>query len=130
MLHMEREEKGVLSTPLKGLGERFTSGYTRKLLAKAREELMLEVFQQAVVSTMISKLEESAPARRGTSFLHSTPGPQASLPSMVFRKALATLLSMPSRACLGEDYPGHWTDRHNAVQQELASLCSYAGVSC
>ena len=23
---------------------------------------------------------------------------------------------------------GHWTDRHNAVQQELAALCPYAGV--
>ena len=84
-----------------------------------------------------------------TSFLLSTPGPHSSLPSMVFREALATLLSMPSRVCLDrlgetvgktkvdmygerivlENLPGgHWTDMHNSVQQELASLCQYTGV--
>ena len=38
-MYLEREEEGVLSTPLEGLGEGCTTGYTRKLLSKAREEL-------------------------------------------------------------------------------------------
>jgi hypothetical protein len=50
MVYLEQdEEEGVLSTPLEGLGDRCTSGRTRKMLSKAREELRLEVFQQAVV---------------------------------------------------------------------------------
>ena len=151
----EREEvEGVLSVPLEGLGEGCTTGYTRKLLSRAREELRLEVFQQAVI------LHHNQRARGirswkerdnlTTSWLLSTPGPHSSLPSLVFAEALATLLSMPSRVCkdrLGEvvgrtrvdmfgeriileNLPGgHWTDRHNAVEQELAALCQYAGVS-
>ena len=77
------------------------------------------------------------------------PGPHSSLSAMVFQEALDTLLSMTSRACrdrLGETIGrtkvdmfgerlilknlagGPWTDRHNAVEQELAALCQYAGV--
>ena len=105
MVYLERaEEEGVLSVPLEGLGEGCTSGYTRKLLSRAREELRLEVFQQAVVlqhdqrARGISTWKERD--KLTTSFLLSTPGPHSSLPSMVFREALAT-----SRACgdrLGE----------------------------
>ena len=155
MVFLEREEEeGVLSVPLVGLGEGCTSGYTRKLLTRAREDLRLEVFQRAVVlhqdqrARGISSWKERD--KLSTAFLLSTPGPHSSLPALVFREALATLLSMPSRVCvdrLGEVIGrtkvdmygeriilenlagGHWTDRHNAVQQELAALCQYAGVA-
>ena len=110
MVYLEREEvEGVLSVPLEGLGEGCTTCYTRKLLSRAREELRLEVFQQAVI------LHHNQRARGirswkerdnlTTSWLLSTPGPHSSLPSLVLAEARASQRSMPSRVCkdrLGE----------------------------
>ena len=156
MAYLGREEEvveGVLGVPLEGLGEGSTTGHTRKLLSRAREELRLEVFQHAVAqhpdqrARGISSWKERD--KLTTSWLLSTPGPHSYLSSVVFAEALATLLSMPSRVCvdrLGEVVGrtrvdmfgeriilenlsgGHWTDRHTSVQQELAALCQYAGI--
>ena len=49
--YLGREVEGVLAVPLEGLGEGSTSGATRKLLSRAREELRLEVFQAGCLST-------------------------------------------------------------------------------
>ena len=75
--------------------------------------------------------------------MESTPGPHSSLPAIMFAEALTTLLLMSSRLCgdrLGEVIgktrvglygeriilenlaSGHWTERHNTVQQEQAAL--------
>ena len=84
-----------------------------------------------------------------TAFLLQGPGPHSKLSSPVMAEALATLLCLPSRVCmdrLGErvggsrvdrfgervicaNLPGgHFTARHNAMEQEIASICAYAGV--
>ena len=84
-----------------------------------------------------------------TAFLLQSPGPHSKLSSPVMAEALATLLCLPSRVCmdrLGEKVGGsrvdkfgervicatlpggHFTDRHNAMEQEISSICSYAGV--
>ena len=84
-----------------------------------------------------------------SAFLLSTPSPKYSLSSPIMAEALATMLCLPSRVCadrLGEkvgaskvdkfgvrvileNLPGgHWTDRHNAMEQEVAALCAYAGL--
>ena len=93
-----------LGKEVEGLGEGSTSGATRKLLSRAREELRLEVFEQAISlhrdrgARGISSWKERD--KLTTTYLLATPGPHAKLSSPVFAEALATLLSMPSRVCV------------------------------
>ena len=84
-----------------------------------------------------------------SAFLLSTPSPKYGLSSPIMAEALATMLCLPSRVCADrvgekiggskvdkfgvriilENLPGgHWTDRHNAMEQEVAALCAYAGL--
>ena len=71
-----------------------------------------------------------------SAFLLSIPGPSSSLSSPIFAEAVATLLGLPSRICTDrpgkkvggsrvilENLPGsHWTDRHNCMEQEVATI--------
>jgi hypothetical protein len=136
-----------------GIGEGSVTGSSRKLLTRAREELRLDVFEHAISlhrdrsARGISSWKERD--KLSSAFLLSNVGPRSGLSSPIFAEALATLLSLPSRVCkdrLGErvgasqvdrygekvilaNLPGgHWTSRHNAMEQEIASLCAYAGL--
>ena len=151
--YLGKELEGRLAERLEGLGAGSTKGATRKELSREREELRKEVFDRALTLHIdqrargVSSWKERD--KLTTAFLLSTPGPHTALSSPVFAEAVATLLSMPSRVCadrLGEKVGnsrvdmygeaiiaanlagGHWSVRHNAVEQELSSLCSYAGL--
>ena len=84
-----------------------------------------------------------------SAFLLSTPSPKYGLSSPIMAEAPATMLCLPSRVCadrLGEkvgaskvdkfgvrffleNLPGgQWTDRHNAMEQEVTALCAYTGL--
>ena len=151
--YLGKELEGPLSVGLEGLGAGSTKGATRKELSREREEMRKEVFERALTlhrdqrARGVSSWKERD--KLTTAFLLSTPGPHSGLSSPVFAEAVATLLSMPSRVCVdrvGEKVGnsrvdlygeaiisanlagGHWTVRHNTVEQELSSLCSYAGL--
>ena len=154
LTYLGRElEDGPFSMAVAGVGEGSTTGAMRKTITRAREELRLEVFEQAIAlhpnqqGRGVSSWKERD--KLTTAFLLSIPGPNSSLSSPIFAEALATLLCLPSRVCadrLGErvggsrvdlhgervileNLPGgHWTDRHNAMEREVAALCSYAGL--
>ena len=153
-LGRELEESGSpFSVPLAGVGEGSTTGATRKVLVRAREEIRLEVFSRAISlhpdqkGVGVSSWKERD--KLTTAFLLSIPGPSSSLSSPIFAEALATLLCLPSRVCTDrvgekvgssrvdkfgvrvilENLAGnHWVDRHNSLEQEVAALCSYAGL--
>ena len=83
-----------------------------------------------------------------SAFLLSTPSPKYGLSSPIMAEALATMLCLPSRVCADrvgekvggskvdkfgvrilENLPGgHWIDRHNSMEQEVAALCAYSGI--
>ena len=148
-----REFEGPLSVPVAGIGEGSTTGATRKILSRAREELRLALFERSL------KLERDRTLRGlsswkerdklSTAFLLSGPGPHYGLTSPVFAEAVAVQLCLPSRVCIDrigekvgasrvdqygervilENPPGgHWTTRHNSMEQELASLCAWSGM--
>ena len=150
-----KEVEGPAAAEVGGIGDGATTGATRKLLARAREEWRFDCFEQclalqgreAIKGRAISSWKERD--KLCTAFLLQSPGPHSKLTSPVMAEALATLLCLPSRVCmdrLGEKVGnarvdrfgervicavlpgGHNTDRHNAMEQEIASLCSYAGV--
>ena len=123
------------------------------LLSKAREELRLDTFERSVKLARHNRAKGLSSWKErdklSTAWLLSTPGPHYSLSSPVFAEALATLLALPSRACMDrlgekvghsrvdrfgeriilEQLPGgHWTRRHDAMEQEVASLCAWAGL--
>ena len=113
-----RELEGPLAATLEGLGEGSTTGATRKLLSKAREELRLDVFERSISLQAHNRARGLSSWKERdklcTAFLLSTPGPHSSLSSPVFAEAMATLLSLPSRACmdrLGERVGGSRVDR-------------------
>ena len=154
LTYLGREmEEGPFSVPVAGVGEGSTTGATRKVLTRAREEIRLEVFGMAISlhpnqqGRGVSSWKERD--KLTTAFLLANPGPSSSLSSSIFAEALATLLCLPSRVCVDrlgekvggsrvdphgeriilENLPGgHWIDRHNLMEQEVAALCSYAGV--
>ena len=146
-------EEGPFSVPVAGVGEGSTSGATRKLLVRAREELRLEVMERAISlhpdqrGVGVSSWKERD--KLSSAFLLSTPSPKYGLSSPIMAEALATMLCLPSRVCADrvgekvggskvdkfgvrvilENLPGgHWIDRHNAMEQEVAALCAYAGL--
>ena len=153
-VYLGRElDEGPFAVPVAGVGEGSTTGATRKVLTRAREELRLEVFSRAITlhpqqrGKGVSSWKERD--KLSSAFLLSIPGPSSSLSSPIFAEAVATLLCLPSRICtdrlgekvggsrvdkLGErvileNLPGgHWTDRHNSMEQEVAAICSYAGL--
>ena len=49
--YLGRDLEGPMASPVAGVGEGSTTGATRKLLSKAREELRLEVFERAISTT-------------------------------------------------------------------------------
>ena len=131
----------------------FSLSATRKLLVRAREELRLEVMERAISlhpdqrGVGVSSWKERD--KLTSAFLLSTPSPKYGLSSPIMAEALATMLCLPSRVCadrLGEkvggskvdkfgvrvilkNLPGgHWTDRHNSMEQEVVALCAYAGL--
>ena len=122
---------------------------------RSREQTIREVFEHAVSIQNRRKLNIRGLSgikerdKLSTSFLLSLQGPRYGLSSPVFAEALATLLAMPSLVCrdragelvgrsrvdpfgvkvINAAIPGgHWTQRHNAIEHELAPLCSYASL--
>ena len=120
LTYLGRElEDGPFSVPVAGVGEGSTTGATRKTITRAREELRLEVFEQAIAlhpnqqGRGVSSWKERD--KLTTAFLLSIPGPNSSLSSPIFAEALATLLCLPSRVCadrLGERVGGSRVDLH------------------
>ena len=150
-----KEVEGPLSGQADGAGAGMDSKELRSTLSRGREQQRRDVFERALTlqsrrkkkGAGISSIKERD--KLSTAFLLSLPGPRYGLSSPVFVEALATLLAMPSLVCrdrVGEkvgrsrvdsfglkiinaNVPGgHWTTRHNAIEHELASLCTYAGV--
>ena len=150
-----KDMEGPAAVEVGAIGEGSTTGATRKLLARAREEWRFDCFElglarqgrEAAKGRAISSWKERD--KLCTAFLLQSPGPHSKLSSPVMAEALATLLCLPSRVCmdrLGEkvgksrvdrfgekvicaNLPGgHFTERHNAMEQELASICAYSGV--
>ena len=146
-------EEGPFSVPVAGVGEGSTTGATRKLLVRAREELRLEVMERAISlhphQRGVGVFSWKERDKLSSAFLLSTPSPKYGLSSPIMAEALATMLCLPSRVCADrvgekvggskvdkfgvriilENLPGgHWTDRHNAMEQEVAALCAYAGL--
>ena len=74
----------MLGVPLEGLGEGSTTGHTRKLLCRAREELRLEVFQHAVAQHHDQRARGFSSWKERdkltTSWLLSTPAPTPTSP--------------------------------------------------
>ena len=139
--------------PVAAIGQGNTTGTTRKKLTRAREELRMEVFNQAITfhpdqqGRGVSSWKEMD--KLTTAFLLTIPGPSSTLSSTIFGEAKATLLYLPSRVCADrvgekignsrvdpyrervilENLPGaHWANRHNSMGQEIAALCTYAGI--
>ena len=150
-----KEVEGHFEASVEGAGAGLGSKELRSIMWRSREQTRREVFERAVSLQDRRKLKRlglSGVKERDkltTSFLLSLPGPRYGLSSPVFAEALATLLAMPSLVCrdrVGEMVGrsrvdpfgvkvinaaipgGHWTQRHNAIEHELASLCNYASL--
>lgn len=151
----KEEEEGPVSLGVGAIGEGSTAGATRKLLSRAREKWRLNTFGRSL--TLQTREPVKGRAVSGWKeryklcfvFLLQSQGPHFKLFSPMMAEALTTLLCLPSRACmdrLGEkvggsrvgrirervicsNLPGgRFTERHNAMKQEIASICAYAGV--
>ena len=149
------EEEGPVSLGVGAIGEGSTAGATRKLLSRAREKWRLNTFGRSL--TLQTREPVKGRAVSGWKeryklcfvFLLQSQGPHFKLFSPMMAEALTTLLCLSSRACmdsLGEkvggsrvgrirervicsNLPGgRFTERHNAMKQEIASICAYAGV--
>ena len=151
----KEEEEGPVSLGVGAIGEGSTAGATRKLLSRAREKWRLKTFGRSL--TLQTREPVKGRAVSGWKeryklcfvFLLQSQGPHFKLFSPMMAEALTTLLCLPFRACmdrLGEkvggsrvgrirervicsNLPGgRFTERHNAMKQEIASICAYAGV--
>ena len=110
-------EEGPFSVPVAGVGEGSTTGATRKLLVRAREELRLEIMERGISlhpdqrGVGVSSWKERD--KLSSAFLLSTPSPKYGLSSPIMAEALATMLCLPSRVCadrMGEKVGGSKVD--------------------
>ena len=144
----------VLSTTVEGAGGNSVSGFTRKIVVDAVENLRAKVLER-MLSEVRPKTTRAAWAWRqkdkvSSAWLLAISGNETSLNNAEFSEAAATSLCLPSPACKGrvgevirgrvkiDEYgdnlqatalPGdHWRRRHNSILQLLHRMCMWAGL--
>ena len=142
--------KGPLTETVENAGGGSEIGSTQRLLVSAREEVRAAALKEAV--TRIQQPNQRIVRawqnrdKLSTAWLSALPGPEG-LRGMAFSEALASILCMPSPACMsrlgakvgkkrvdlfGDNIqsaalPGdHWRTRHDTVKMTLNSLFSWA----
>ena len=150
---IEEEVEGDLSASVFDVGKDRESGKTRHVVVEERDMLRRKVLSKALEEHPRQHLRPvwswNQRDKLSSAWLLSLPGPHTGLSPQIFAEGLATLLCLPSPACvskLGEkvgrkrvDTHGDnvntatlagdtWRTKHDVIKTTIGNLCRFAGI--